>query len=197
MNNEEIKTTAEFLDESLTASDETLDINQTDVVEIIEDSTNDEEEAFNAIKDSLDDREFEIHLPSGTSLTMSYDNMNWEDVWMKNGKTMSDNILAIMAKSRDIRKMSDNELRAKEADELIDMVKHAFEEMGVPKLDYSGFIFETKCEEALLYMEDYVRLVSELLHIAEVEVIMKPTDGMTISDLISQFSEQVDEITKH
>lgn len=197
MNNEEIKTTAEFLDESLTASDETLNINQTDTVEIIEDSTNDEEEAFNAIKNGLDDQEFEIHLPSGTSLTMSYNDMNWEDVWMKNGKTMSDNILAIMAKARDIRKMSDNELRTKEADELIDMVKHAFEEMGVPKLDYSGFIFETKCEEALLYMEDYVRLVSELLHIAEVEVIMKPTDGMTISDLISQFSEQVDEITKH
>jgi hypothetical protein len=197
MNNEETKTTAEFLDESLTASDETLDVNQTDTVEIIEDSTNDEEEAFNAIKNGLDDQEFEIHLPSGTSLTMSYNDMNWEDVWMKNGKTMSDNILAIMAKARDIRKMSDNELRTKEADELIDMVKHAFEEMGVPKLDYSGFIFETKCEEALLYMEDYVRLVSELLHIAEVEVIMKPTDGMTISDLISQFSEQVDEITKH
>jgi hypothetical protein len=197
MNNEETKTTAEFLDESLTASDETLDINQTDAVEIIEDSTNDEEEAFNAIKDGLDDQEFEIHLPSGTSLTMSYNDMNWEDVWMKNGEIMSDNILAIMAKARDIRKMSDNELRTKEADELIDMVKHAFEEMGVPKLDYSGFIFETKCEEALLYMEDYVRLVSELLHIAEVEVIMKPTDGMTISDLISQFSEQVDEITKH
>jgi hypothetical protein len=69
--------------------------------------------------------------------------------------------------------------------------------MGVPTLDYSEFIFETKCEEALMYMEDYVRLISELLHIAEVDIVMKPADGKTINGLISQFSKQVDEITKH
>jgi hypothetical protein len=188
MENNEMKTTVEILDEALQVSDDTLDIVGTDDVEMYEE----QEEAETAV--DVDKDKFEIHLASGTSLEMQYDDMNWEEVWMNNGATMGNNVLAIMAKARDMRSAAD-QTRPAIADEIISLVTNAFKEMGVPQLDYSRFIFETKTEEALMYMEDYVRLVSELLHIAQLEVISKPTSGMTISQLVQEFSQQVDEIS--
>lgn len=188
MENNEIKTTVEILDEALQVSDDTLDVVGTDDVEMY----GEQEEAETAV--DVDNDRFEIHLASGTSLEMQYDDMNWEEVWMNNGATMGNNVLAIMAKARDMRSATD-QTRTVIADEIISLVTNAFKEMGVPQLDYSRFIFETKTEEALMYMEDYVRLVSELLHIAQLEVISKPTSGMTISQLVQEFSQQVDEIS--
>lgn len=193
----EIKTTTEALDEALQVSEETFDVTPEEDVEVY---TPDEEttvqEGEEATLTSEPDQ-LEIHLASGTSLSMGYENMDWEKVWMDNGPTMSNNILAIMAKARDMRTAPIGDGRNDIADELIEMVKNAFEEMGVPKLDYTQFIFETKTEEALLYMEDYIRLISELLHVAQIEVITKPTDGMTVDQLITQFSQQVDKMTNH
>ena len=186
MENNEMKTTVEMLDEALQVSDDTLDVVGTDNVEMYEE----QEEAEAAV----DVDKLEINLASGTSLEMQYDDMNWEEVWMNNGATMGNNVLAIMAKARDMRSAAD-QTRTAIADEIISLVTNAFKEMGVPQLDYSRFIFETKTEEALMYMEDYVRLVSELLHIAQLEVISKPTSGMTIEQLVQEFSQQVDEIS--
>ena len=193
----EMKTTAEVLDEALQVSEETFDVTPEEDVEVY---TPDEETTVQEGEEATlnsDPDQLEIYLASGTSLTMGYENMDWEKVWMDNGPTMSNNILAIMAKARDMRTAPIGDGRTEIANELIEMVKNAFEEMGVPALDYTKFIFETKTEEALLYMEDYIRLISELLHVAQIEVITKPTDGMTVDQLITQFSQQVDEMTTH
>jgi len=179
--NEELKTTAQMLDEALTESTDTIEVDASDV-ELYTPEEIEEEEA---------DDTLEIHLASGTSLTMEYSSMDWESVWLNNGSTMLSNVLAIMAKARDMRQAPIGDDRTNLANEIIDLVQNAFKEMGVPELDYSGFIFETKAEEALLYMEDYVRLVSELVHVAQVEVIMKPTDGMSFDDIISKLSDSM------
>ncbi len=178
--NEELKTTAQMLDEALTESTDTIEVDVSDV----------ELYTPEEIEEEADDK-LEIHLASGTSLTMSYESMDWESVWLNNGPTMLNNVLAIMAKARDMRQAPIGDERTNLANEIIDLVQNAFKEMGVPELDYSGFIFETKAEEALLYMEDYVRLVSELVHIAQVEVIMKPTDGMSFDDIIAKLSDSM------
>lgn len=202
MENNEIKTTVEILDEALQVSDDTLDVVGTDNIDVYE---NEQEEAeqkaisqetvanIQKLFDKLS--RMEIQLPSGTTLTMGNEPTDWEEVWMDNGSTMENNVLAIMAKARDMRSSSDQTSRMSIADEIISLVTNAFKEMGVPQLDYSNFIFETKAEEALLYMEDYVRLVSGLLHLAEVEIVHKPTSGMTIEQLVQEFSQQADEIS--
>jgi hypothetical protein len=189
MNNEEIKTNAEFLDEAMVG--ETTPIEVDDTIELY--TPEDEEPETPDVSSDDEDVEDKIYidLPSGVQLSMNYSDMDWKKIWENNVEDMSNNILAIMAMGRDMRLERVTEKRTELAQNIIDVVKRSFSEIGVPEIDMSKMWFETKVEEATLYLEDYLRLISEIVHIAQIDIITKPVEGMSVNQLIENLSEQM------
>jgi len=186
--NEEIKTTAAFLDEALTGND-TSTITATDDIDVSLYTPDDvvTEELVESDVAGEEDDILRIDLMSGASLTMKYDDMDWGKIWSDNYADMFNNVMAIMAMKRDMLRKSGEE-RTAVADRIIECIKTGFKEIGVPELDYSAYTFETKVEEADLYLEDYIRLIPEIMHTAQVDVLMKPTEGMSLEDIINKMA---------
>lgn len=195
MNNEEIKTTAEFLDGALTGETEPVVFEDTEGVSLYTaDDPEPETQDVSSNDEDVDDKIY-IDLPSGAQLSMSYSDMDWKRIWEENVEDMSNNILAILAMGRDMRLERDDNKRKERAEEIIGIVKRSFTEIGVPEIDMSNYWFETRVEEATLYLEDYIRLISEIVHIAQVDIITKPVEGMSVNQLIDSLSEQMANFT--
>jgi hypothetical protein len=193
--NEEIKTNAEFLDGALTGETEPVVFEDTEGVSLYTtDDPEPETQDVSSNDEDVDDKIY-IDLPSGVQLSMNYSDMNWKKIWEENVEDMSNNILAIFAMGRDMRLERDDNKRKERAEEIISIVKRSFTEIGVPEIDMSKYWFETRVEEATLYMEDYIRLVSEIVHIAQVDIITKPVEGMSVNQLIDSLSEQMANFT--
>jgi hypothetical protein len=193
--NEEIKTNAEFLDGALTGETEPVVFEDTEGVSLYTaDDPEPETPDVSSNDEDVDDKIY-IDLPSGVQLSMNYSDMDWKKIWEENVEDMSNNILAILAMSRDMRLERDDNKRKERAEEIISIVKRSFTEIGVPEIDMSKYWFETRVEEATLYMEDYIRLVSEIVHIAQVDIITKPVEGMSVNQLIDSLSEQMANFT--
>lgn len=189
MNNEEIKTTAEFLDEAMVGETTPVEVDETIELYTPEDEEPETPDVSSDDED-IDDKIY-IDMPSGPQLSMNYSDMDWKKIWENNVEDMSNNILAIMAMGRDMRLERVTEKRAELAQNIIDVVKRSFSEIGVPEIDMSKMWFETKVEEATMYLEDYLRLISEIVHIAQVDIITKPVEGMSLNQMIESLSEQM------
>jgi hypothetical protein len=187
MHNEEIKTNAEFLDGAMLGETEAFEMDDTIELYAPENETPEEQKAV----DTEEEDKIYIDLPSGVQLSMNYSDMDWKKVWSENVEDMSNNILAIMAMARDMRLERVAETRNDRAENIINVVKRSFQEIGVPEIDMSKMWFETKVEEATLYLEDYLRLISEIVHIAQIDVITKPVEGMSLNQMIENLSEQM------
>ena len=189
MKNEEIKTTAEFLDEAMVGETVPVEVDESIQVYTPEDEEPETPDVSSTDED-VDDKIY-IDLPSGAQLSMNYSDMDWKRIWDDNVEDMSNNILAIMAMGRDMRREKDTAKRTELADNIVNIVKQSFKEIGVPEIDMSAYWFETKTEEATLYLEDYLRLISQIVHIAQIDVITKPVEGMSVNQLIENLSEQM------
>ena len=187
MHNEEIKTNTEFLDGAMLGETEAIEMDDTIELYAPENETPEEQKAV----DTEEEDKIYIDLPSGVQLSMNYSDMDWKKVWSENVEDMSNNILAIMAMARDMRLERVTETRNDRAENIINVVKRSFQEIGVPEIDMSKMWFETKVEEATLYLEDYLRLISEIVHIAQIDIITKPVEGMSLNQMIENLSEQM------
>jgi len=174
---EEIKTTAEFLDEAMTNTPE-----QTEAPEV---------EATNDATTSDEKEVLEVYLASGITLNINYDEMNWQGIWENARDDLINNSLATTTTCFKLASETDEKHREELALDAIETVTKFFKSVGVPEINYDLRPDLSIVEKALIMLYDSNSLITTILRVAEVEVLTAPTHGMTIDQMINMMSDQM------
>ena len=155
MNNEELKTPAEALDEAM--------LNNTTITE---------EEISNPFDSEMTDTmpeftDIVIPLCNGMSLTLDYSMMDWKAIWESKEDT-THNIAAAQGMMFDIMKEVDDSKRETLAMNAISSIVKLYENIGVPdEINYDLRPSISVSEIAIMYLHDSITIMMELMHCAQ------------------------------
>lgn len=176
MNNEELKTPAEALDEAMTGE------NVTEAVNPFDDQMTTEVPEFTDIK---------LPLCNGMTLTLDYSAMDWSAIWASREDTLH-NIAAAKAIMFDMLKEVEDEKRETMAMNAIASIAKLYENIGVPdEINYDVRPSISTVEIAMMYLSDAVSIMMELMHCAQLYNI----SNNKLNELINGNSDDyIDEI---
>ena len=153
-----------------------------------------ESETPDASEDNMDDLDnLVIEYASGISLTMSYTDMDWDGLWKNAASDMMNNLSVLKHMYKDLLSETDETKRESLARDAITTVKDFFKSVGVPEINYDLRPSIPIVEEACCVLTDGIILLYELIHNSEVYVLTSKTDGITIDDLMEQWSKTIAE----
>ena len=188
MNNEEIKTTAEALDQALIGETTTVEATDDMDVEIYtpDDQTNEEPTT------EEEPEMLQIVLAVGITLNISMDEMDWDGIWTNSSADMFNNVAVSKLMMKDMLSEADPAKRNELAEKAIENISTFFKSVGVPpEINYDVREDISLVEKACLYLTDGIILMTELMHTAEVYVLTSKTYGMSLDDMIQKMSDSM------